>query len=128
MRIVCLVVPLFPLAARLRCEPELKGESTAVVEGDGPAARIVAATRPARVAGLRPGMTLSQARALVPGMTVRCRDPECERAAQQVLLEIAESVSPRVEDAAEGIVYLDATGLEGHFPGDQPERDLMLAA
>jgi protein ImuB len=127
VRIVCLVVPLFPLAARLRCEPELAGESTAVVEGNGPAARIIAATRPARRAGIKPGMTLSQARALIPGMTVRGRDRESERAAQEVLLEIAESVSPRVEDADDGVVYLDITGLEGHFPGDQPERDLMLA-
>jgi nucleotidyltransferase/DNA polymerase involved in DNA repair len=126
VRIACLVVPLFPLAARLRCEPELAGESTAVVEGNGPAARIIAATRPARLAGIKPGMTLSQTRALVPGMTVRSRGQESERAAQEVLLEIAESVSPRVEDAGEGIVYLDITGLEGHFPGDQPERDLML--
>ena len=59
MRIVCLVVPLFPLAARLRCEPELAGESTAIVEGNGPTARVIAATRPARLAGLKPGMTLS---------------------------------------------------------------------
>jgi len=72
-------------------------------------------------------MTLAQARALVPRMTVRPRDPECERAAQQTLLEIVESFSPRIEDAAEGVAYLDATGLEAHFPGDSSERDLMLA-
>lgn len=128
IRIACLLVPLFPLAARLRSEPELAGEKTAVFAGNGSAARLVAATRPARLAGLRPGMTLTQARSLVPRMTVRPRDPECERAAQQTLMEIAESFSPRIEDASEGIAYLDATGLAAHFPGDSPERDLLHAA
>jgi len=127
VRIACLLVPLFPLAARLRSEPDLAGEKTAVFTGNGSAARLIAATRPARLAGLRPGMTLAQARALVPRMTVRPRDPECERAAQQTLLEIVKSFSPRIEDAAEGVAYLDATGLEAHFPGDSSERDLMLA-
>jgi len=45
-RIACLYVPLFPLAARLRAEPELAGEIIAICEGNGAAARVVAASRP----------------------------------------------------------------------------------
>ena len=41
--ITCLFVPLFPLAARLRSEPELKEEAVAIFEGNGNAARVVAA-------------------------------------------------------------------------------------
>jgi hypothetical protein len=74
------------LAARLRSEPELKGEAVAVFEGNGNAARVVAATRPARRAGLQPGMTLPQSRALLPGLIARARDRESERAAQEALL------------------------------------------
>ena len=107
MRIACLYVPLFPLAARLRSEPALRDESVAVFEGNGQAARLAAASRRARRAGLERGMTLSQARALLPDLLVRGRDPECERSAQECLLEAAEEFSPRVEDALEGIVYLD---------------------
>ena len=107
----CLQVPLFPLAARLRSEPELKGETVAIFEGNGNAARVVAATRAARKAGLQPGMTLPQARALFPKLIARARDRESERAAQEALLEIADSFSPRVEDAGEGVAYLDLTGL-----------------
>ena len=59
MRLACLFVPLFPLAARLRSEPDLKGESVAVFEGNGNAARLIAATRKARKAGLETGMTSS---------------------------------------------------------------------
>ena len=114
--LACLFVPLFPLAARLRSEPELKGESVAVFEGNGNAARVVAATRPARRAGLQPGMTLPQARALLPGLIARARDYESERAAQEALLEIADSFSPRVENAGEGVVYFDLEGLPALLP------------
>ncbi len=123
-RIACLFVPLFPLAARLRSEPELRSEAVAVFQGNGSAARLVAASRRARKSGLRPGMSPAQARAVLPKLTARGRDPLCERAASQALLEIADGFSPRVEDAGEGTVYLDLDGLERHFPGRSPEEDL----
>ncbi len=118
-RIACLDVPLFPLAARLRSEPELKGEPVAVFEGNGNAARVIAATRPARRAGIRQGMTLPQSRAIVPKLVARGRDAESERAAQEALLEIADSFSPRVEDAGDGVVYLDLAGLPGLSPKEE---------
>ncbi len=123
-RTACLLLPLFPLAARLRSEPELTREALVVVEGNGNAARVVAATRAARAAGVRPGLSLPQARALCPKLVARPRDEECERAAQEALLEVAEAFSPRVEDAGEGTAYLDLEGLERHYPGLTPELDL----
>ena len=111
--IACIYVPLFPLAARLRSEPELREEAVVICEGNGTAARVSSATRKARKVGIEPGMTLPQARARLPRLIARGRDAACERTAQQTLLEVAESFSPRVEDAGEGVVYVD---LEGH-PG-----------
>ena len=99
------------LAARLRSEPDLKGESVAVFEGNGNAARLIAATRKARKAGLETGMTLPQARAILPKLVARGRDRESERTAQEALLEAADTFSPRVEDGGEGLVYLDLDGL-----------------
>ena len=110
-RIACIVVPLFPLAARLRSEPDLAGAAVAVFEGNGNAARVVAATRPARRAGIQAGHTLPQARALLPDLLARARDCESERAAQEALTEVAEGFSPRVESADEGVVYFDAVGI-----------------
>ncbi|HYG63600.1 MAG TPA: DNA polymerase Y family protein, partial [Thermoanaerobaculia bacterium] len=124
VRIACATLPLFPLAARLRSEPELTREAVAVVEGNGNAARVVAATRLARNAGVRPGLTLPQARALCPKLVARPRDEECEQAAQEALLEVAESYSPRVEDAGDGVAFLDVEGIDRHFPGECPEREL----
>ncbi len=123
-RLACVAVPLFPLAARLRSEPELRGEAVAVLAGNGSAARVVAATRTARRAGVRAGMTLLQARALLPKLAARSRDAACEQAAQEALFEVAESFSPRVEDAGEGVVLLEINGCARHFPGDTPEHDL----
>jgi protein ImuB len=125
LRIACLSVPLFPLAARLRAEPPLAGQAVVVVEGSGGAARVVAASRPARRAGIRPGASLAQARAILPKLLARGRDLECERAAEEALAEMAESFSPRVESVGGGLVFLDATGLERIFRGGNPERELV---
>ncbi len=123
-RLACICVPLFPLAARLRAEPELLEDGVAVTEGNGQAARVVAATRRARTAGIRPGMTLTQARALLPKLVARPRDPECERSAQDALLDVADRVSPRVEDYGDGFAFLDITGLERHYRVECPESEL----
>lgn len=124
-RIACLYVPLFPLAARLRSEPELLPEAVAIVEGSGNAAHVVAATRRARTKGIRVGLSIAQARSMVPKLIARTRDAECERTAQEALLEVAETLSPRVEDAGEGVVYIDVSGMERHFAS---ELELAKAA
>ncbi len=115
-RIVCLRVPDFPLAARLRGEPDLAGETVVVVEGQGATAQVVAATSRARLAGIEAGMTLAQSRVRVSGLVARGRDAASERAACEALGDVAESLSPRVEDAGEGVVYLDGDGLDRRHP------------
>jgi protein ImuB len=116
-RIACFYVPMFPLAARLRSEPSLFEEAVAIVEGNGNHAHIVAATRRARTKGIRPGLSLAQARSILPKLIARSRDPECERTAQEALFDVAETFSPRIEDAGEGVVFADVTGMERHYAG-----------
>src|SRR5512140_449465 len=128
MRLACLVVPLFPLAARLRGEPALADEAVAVCEGNGTAARVVAATRKARRAGIRPGFTLPQARALLPNLLARPRDTAGERAAQEALLDAAGTISPRVEDGGEGLVFVDVDGLARLFPDERDLGRALIAA
>ncbi|MXW01260.1 MAG: DNA polymerase Y family protein [Holophagales bacterium] len=115
-RIACLRAALFPLAAYLRGAPELARE--AVVVHEGPSARIVAASRLARRTGVRPGLTVAQARNIESGLVSRTRDPEREHTAQEVLLEIADAFSPRVEDGGEGMVYLDLAGISPASAGN----------
>jgi protein ImuB len=112
MRLACFHIPLFPLAARLRAEPELLSAAVVITEGSGSAAHVVAASRRARKSGIRAGMSLPQARAILPRLIARSRDEVCERSAHEALLEVAESFSPRVEDGGEGVAYFDLAGLE----------------
>src|SRR5688572_23481052 len=116
---------MFPLAARLRSEPDLLSEAVAIVEGNGNNAHVVAATRRARTKGIHPGLSLAQARSILPKLIARGRDAECERTAQEALFEVAETFSPRVEDAGDGVVFVDVTGMTRHFAS---ELDLAKAA
>ncbi len=127
-RIACLFVPLFPLAARLRSEPELAGEAVVVCEGNGAAARIVGASKVARNAGLMIGMSLAQSRSMLPNLIARGRDPHCEHSAHQTLLEIGSSLSPRVEDASEDLVFADISGMERLFENKGGEEEIGRAA
>ena len=110
-RIACLLVPDFPTAAACRADPDLTGRPLVLAETSAPHARVVAASRAARAAGVRVGHTIAQARAVAAGLTVRRRDPAAEGSASQALGDVAASVSDRLEIAAGGAVLLDATGV-----------------
>jgi len=118
-RIACFSVPMFPLAARLRSEPDLLQEAVVIVDGNGNHAHVVAATRRARKKGIHPGLSLPQARSVLPKLIARGRDAACERTAQEALLEAAEMLSPRLEDAGDGVVFVDVTGTERHFATEE---------
>ncbi len=125
-RVACFQVPLFPLAARLRSEPGLCKKALAIIDDNSGTARIVAASRRARAAGVRARQTLAAARACVPKLIVRSRDTGCENAAREALLDVAESFSSRVEDGGEGVMFLDASGL-ARSPGSAAELHLGRA-
>lgn len=128
IRLACLLVPLFPLAARLRAEPELAGTAVAVCEGNGTAARLVAASRAARTLGLAAGMTLAQARSILPDVIARNRDPLAEHSAHEALLEAAGVLSPRVQDLAPDQALADVAGMDLLFPGNDGEHEMARTA
>ena len=127
-RIACFYVPMFPLAARLRSSPDLRDAALVIVEGNGNASHVVAATRRARTKGIHAGLSLAQARSILPKITARGRDTECERTAQEALFEVAESFSPRVEDAGDGVVYVDIAGMTRHFATEKELGDAAIRA
>jgi len=111
MRLACLCVPDFPLAALLRVQPELRGEPVAVADGPGPGAKILAVSAAAAQHGITAGLSAAQAAAIDAQLLIRQVSPDMLRAAQAALCDTATSFSPRVEDAGGGIVYLDLDGL-----------------
>jgi protein ImuB len=144
----CVLVEHFHAAAAERCEPALREQPLAVVDtrverpmvgreraatakrNAAPTANqpsvatattmmIVEANAEARAQGVRPGMTETEARARCPTLVVRLSIEEHVLSARHALLEAALTVSPRIEDAAAGLVYVDTVGLE-RLIGDPP--------
>ena len=111
MRLACLYVPDFPLAATLRAEPDLCGEPVVVADGSGPRAQLLAVSAAAARHGVTATLTVAQATAIDAGLVVRPTSPDILRAAQAALCDAAESFSPRVEDSGNGVAYLDLDGL-----------------
>lgn len=118
MRLACLHVPAFPLAAWGRVDPELHGRPVAVTDGRGPRARVVALSPEAVRRGLSLGRSAAQSVAICADLALRPASADAERAAQAALCDVADACSPRVEDAGAGTVYLDCG------PGEHGEAEL----
>ncbi|HXZ88640.1 MAG TPA: hypothetical protein VEF07_08710 [Candidatus Binataceae bacterium] len=126
-RIACILVADFPRAAIVRANPDLRDQPLALSQTPinagkpgaagqpQPHSRLTHVSPPARAAGLRPGMTVAQARALIPDITIAHPSPAAERAAIDALIDVAESISPIVEEGEPGCVWLDLTGAERFF-------------
>src|SRR5579864_6674477 len=114
MAFASVYVPNFMVQAAVRAEPELRERALALVEGDPPLWKIVAANPGALQAGIESGMGGSQARQF-SSVEIRRRTPGLEKAAHAALLDVGWSVSPRVEDAAADTVVLDIAGLTSLF-------------
>ena len=135
MRIACLLVPDLPLYAELRARPELRGQPLVVTNGPGGRSEILAVSREAAGRGVRPGLTLPQARAVCPEIEVRVASPLLERTAREALLDVAFSLAPRAElaergtglFASEGAVYVDATGIEALHESEQAFASMLHA-
>jgi protein ImuB len=111
-RIGCLLVPDLPVAAACRADPALLALPLVLADGDGPHARIVAASHAARARGIRAGrLTVAQARAVAADLVVRQRNVAAERSARDALGDVAASLASRVERTADGTIFLDASGM-----------------
>jgi protein ImuB len=117
-RVACVRVEAFAAAALERCEPGLRVQSLAVVTGAAPATRVVEANALARAAGVRPGLSDTEASLRCPGLVRRPVSADAEAAARHALLEACLGVSPRLEDAGPGLVHVDLAGLERLFGND----------
>lgn len=110
-RMACVRVEAFAAAALERCEPSLRELPLGVVTGTPPARRVVEANARARAEGVHPGLTEADALVRCPALVRRLAFGEGEAAARHALLEACLSVSPRLEDAAAGMVHVDLRGL-----------------
>src|SRR5437762_339246 len=106
--------PRLPLTLAFRLKFAVERTETALLAVVAPApsvTRVVDANAAAREYGVRAGVTETEARARCPALVTRSFSEAHVRSARHALLEAALGVSPRVEDAGAGLVYVDAVGL-----------------
>jgi nucleotidyltransferase/DNA polymerase involved in DNA repair len=112
--------PQSPQTSRRPLRDEVKGKGikpyrlrpTAPVETGAaacPSPQSGEARDAARTSSQEPATT--SAHAQLPHLQTRERSPEAEQLAQQELIEMALTVSPRVEDAASGLLIVDLAGM-----------------
>jgi DNA polymerase-4 len=109
---VCLWIPLFALRCEERRRPELATTPTALLSPDD-TRRVWQVSPFARRAGVRTGMTVSQAIGLCPSLTLCEPDPVYyDEQFSRLLLALGEA-SPVIEPAELGRVFVGVDGLEG---------------
>ncbi|HEX8063903.1 MAG TPA: DUF6504 family protein [Allosphingosinicella sp.] len=89
---------------------------------------VAAASPEARGLGLHPGLAVSQARALVPGLDVRDEDPEADAdVLQRLALFAARRWTPRAAVSPPDGLFLDLTGVAHLFGGEENMCRRILA-
>ena len=102
-----LFVPEFQLQATLRHTPELMEQPVALLEVDGTKSRVQEMNAPARTRQVVRGMTPTQALARCAELHLLHANPGHNRAAQEILLQIAETLSPFLESTLKGVVTVE---------------------
>lgn len=115
--VLCLTVPHYALALALRDAGSPACAYGALLADKPDRGRILAADDRARGCGARVGQTVLQARAAALDARVFVHDAERSRAVWHDMLDALDAVTPIVEDASEGIAYLDMYGIDA-----APER------
>src|ERR1700684_4717422 len=96
-RSACIMVADFSIAALVRSNPAFAGMALAIDKTVAPHAELDAVSPRARELGIRPGMTIAQARAISSDLIVVHRSNVAESSAHSALLDAAELVSPAVD-------------------------------
>jgi impB/mucB/samB family len=102
-------LPNFYLQAATRHQPELCEKAVALIEEHERKPVIVQLNRAAENAGIRKGMTPSQALARSLRVVIKVRAPAQEKSMQEILLHYAFTLSPFVEDTAPGVCTVQFT-------------------
>jgi len=112
----CVWIPLFPLRCEEARHEGLAAHTTALLAPDT-TRKLWQVSSLARHAGVKPGMTVSQAIGLCPTLRLIEPDPVHYDDCFSRLLAALNEVSPVVEPGELGLAYLGCDGLEGIYGG-----------
>ena len=124
---LCLWLPTFELRLELMRSPELGTTSVALLSpGESVRRTVWQVSERAWDAGVRPGQLVSQAVSLCPSLTLLEPDPAHYDATTDALLEVLAELTPVLEPAGRGRVFLGMDGLGRLYgsPHRQAERAL----
>jgi protein ImuB len=102
-------LPNFYLQAAMRHQPELRVKPVALIEEQEKKPVIIQLNEAAEQAGIRKGMTPSQALARYLQVTIKVRVRRQEKSIREMLLHYAFTLSPFVEATAPGICSIQFT-------------------
>jgi nucleotidyltransferase/DNA polymerase involved in DNA repair len=102
-------LPNFYLQAAIRHQPELRAKPVALIEEQEKKPVIIQLNEAAEQAGIRKGMTPSQALARYLQIVIKTRGRSQEKSIQEMLLQYALTLSPFVEATAPGICTIQFT-------------------
>jgi protein ImuB len=102
-------LPNFYLQAATRHQPELRAKPVALIEEQERKPVIIQLNEAAENAGIRKGMTPSQALARWLHVTIKVRAHIQEKSIQEILIQCAFTLSPFVEETAPGICTVQFT-------------------
>ena len=108
--IACVLVPHFSLRVALLARPELDGTPCVLAPPAGQRLLVIDCSPEAAERGIRVGMSLRVAAALVPDVVVIERDPARESDVLAGMLASLTSLSPLVEAGVPGRFYVDLRG------------------
>ena len=109
MMFATIYLPNFCLQAAMRHQPELCGKPVALIEDQERKPAIIQLNEAAENAGIRKGMTPSQALARSLQVVIKVRVPAQEKSIQDILLHSAFTLSPFVENTALGVCTVQFT-------------------
>ncbi len=102
-------LPNFYLQAAIRHQPELRTQPVALLEEEEKKPVIIQLNEAAEQAGIRKGMSPSQALARYLQVTIKARGRTQEKSIQEILLHYAFTLSPFVEATEPGICTIQFT-------------------
>lgn len=121
---LCLHLPLLPLEAQ--AVGAGSGEPFAIVAEEGRHTRVVTANARASARGICAGMPVNSARALVPELVLKPRQPALEAAALSRLARWAGRFTPTVSISPEGALLLEVRGSLRLFNGLEALRATLV--
>ncbi len=102
-------LPNFYLQAASRHQPERAGTPVALIDGEAAKAVIIQLNQAAEAVGVHCGMTPSQGLARCLQLVVKTRVRAQEKAVEQIVLQLAYSLSPFIEATAPGVCTIEFT-------------------